>query len=68
MGPNMSKVNKNNQFEPKSWFNGSKNVDKVPKNRVGRHHFLPIFGHFWPFFGHLCTPRMFFSDRILDFG
>ena len=52
MGPDMSKVNENTQFGPKSWFHGSKYDDKVPKIRVGRHNFSTIFGHFWPFSGH----------------
>ena len=61
MGPNMSKVNKNTQFSPKSWFHGSKNDDKVPKMHVGRRDFRTIFGHFGPFSGHLCIPIMVFS-------
>ena len=57
----MSKVNKNTQFSPKSWFHGSKNDDKVPKMHVGRRDFRTIFGHFGPFSGHLCIPIMVFS-------
>ena len=66
MGPNMSKVNKNTQFGPKSWFHGSKYDDKVPKICVGRHHFSTIFGHFWPFSGHQGIPSMVFSGLVVE--
>ena len=66
MGPNMSKVNKNTQFGPKSWFHGSKYDDKVPKICVGRHNFSTIFGHFWPFSGHQGIPSMVFSGLVVE--
>ena len=62
----MSKVNKNTQFGPKSWFHGSKYDDKVPKICVGRHNFSTIFGHFWPFSGHQGIPSMVFSGLVVE--
>ena len=52
----MFKVNKNNQFGPKSWFNGSKNDDKLPKTVSAD----AIFGLFWAIFGQFsdrCAPQ-----------
>ena len=48
----MLKVNKNNQFGPKSGLNGLKMVENKLKNRCRLTPFFkPILSHFKPFWG-----------------